>query len=94
MANANGKNEGSNLTRLEEWERIKKSIGKESTELQERPQLNDKLYYLWDMFLEIRKGCEKIGYSEIDSYSRVTGIKLTPWECLTMIEVDGAWRNG
>lgn len=93
MVHANGKEKGSDLTRWQEWDRIKKSKGVESTELQEKPALNYKSCYLWDLFLEIRKGCDSIGYESIKAYSDVMGVNLTPWECSVLIDIDQIWRK-
>jgi len=94
MAYANGYDEGSKVSRIKQWEQVKKSSNIETEGLKDKPELNPDLSYLWDMFIEMRRGCDKIGFLEIDAYSRATGIELTSWESSLMIEVDEAWRNG
>ena len=93
MAHAHGFDEGSKVSRIKQWEQVERSSGVAPASLLDKPNLDEDLAYLWHMFIEIRRGCEKIGFIEIDAYSRVTGVELSSWECSLMIEVDEAWRN-
>jgi len=93
MFNAHGKDKGSDLTRLETWSRIKESTGRESTELQERPIIDENLIYLWNLFMDIKTGCEGLSYLDLDAYQRVTGTTLTPWESSMMLDLENL-RNG
>jgi len=46
------------------------------------------------MFKDIRKGCDRLSYTEIDAYSRVTGLDLSSWEVSTMMQIDEVWNSG
>ena len=54
----------------------------------EQPPLSAEVEYLWNLYIEIRKGAALIGYMELDSYQRVTGVRLTPFESNLMLEID------
>ena len=88
MFNAYGKDKGSELTRLETWNRIKESTGRESTELQERPAIDENLIYLWNLFMDIKTGCDGLSYVDIDAFNRVTGINLNHWEASIMLDLE------
>jgi hypothetical protein len=88
MFNAYGKDKGSDLTRLETWERIKESKGIESTELQEKPAIDENLIYLWNLFMDIKRGCESLTFNDLDAYQRVTGITLNYWEASIMLDLE------
>lgn len=92
-AYAHGCDEGSKVSRIAQWQQVEKSSGITPDSLLDKPDLNNDLVYLWNMFVEIRRGCEKIGFIDIDAYSRVTGVEFSSWECSLMIEIDEAWRN-
>lgn len=48
---------------------------------------------MWEKYLAIKKGCESIGYVEIDAYQRLTGAELEPWQVDLMLELDVVRRN-
>ena len=54
----------------------------------DQPPLSDEVEYLWNLYIEIRKGAALIGYVEIEAYQRVTGVRLTPFESNLMLEID------
>ena len=57
-------------------------------ELENEPALDPKMVYLWSLYLDIKSGCENIRYTDIDAYSRTTGIMFTPWEVSIMVHID------
>ena len=88
MFHAYRKDKNSPVTRLEVWLRIEKETGKESTELQERPTLNENLIYIWNLYNDIKKGCDGLSFTDLDAYQRVTGITITPWEASVILETE------
>jgi len=59
----------------------------------DQPEIPQDLEYLWLEYIDIRNGCENIGYVEIDAYQRVTGSTLIPWEIDLMIKLDSIRRT-
>jgi len=88
MFHAYGRDKKSPVTRLEVWLRIAKDTGKESTELQERPVLDENLVYIWNLYTDIKKGCDGLSYVDLDAYQRITGITITPWEISVLLETE------
>lgn len=88
MFYAYGYDKESKVTRLAQWEQVYKTTGIKPEKLEEKPELPDKLQYLWSEYGEICRGCEMIGYREIDSYNQVSGNGLSPWEASLIIEID------
>lgn len=52
------------------------------------PCLPEEIEYLWDIYLDIRKGCCTVGYNDINSYINVSGNKLNFWESKLMLDLD------
>lgn len=88
MFHAYGRDEGSKVSRLAQWEQVKKTTGIEPQKLKERPKLREECLYLWSLYIEIQKGSDSVGYLEIDAYKRLIGADLTPWQVSLMIEID------
>jgi len=88
MFHAYGKDKGSPIIRLEVWLRIKKKTGKESTELQERPVLDENLIYIWNLYNDIKKGCDGLNFIDLNAYQQVTGLTITPWEASVLLETE------
>ena len=88
MFHAYGKDKKSPITRIEVWFRIKKETGKESEELQDRPVLDENLVYIWNLYTDIKKGCDGLNFTDLDAYQRVTGINITPWEASVLLETE------
>ena len=88
MFNAYGKDKKSPITRIEVWLRIEKDTGKKSTELQERPTLQENLIYIWNLYTDIKKGCDGLSFVDLDAYQRITGVIITPWEASIMLEIE------
>ena len=80
-------------SRLTLWQRVKDRTGKDPQGLDERPDISPEAGALWSLYVLIRSGCDRVGYMEIDSYQRVTGERLTPWEADIMIAIDQARRS-
>ena len=51
------------------------------------PALGDSRY-IWNLYLEVKKGCDDVTYAALDHFQTVTGTILTPREAELMIEVD------
>jgi len=77
----------SKVSRIAGWEQVQKS-GITPKGLQDKPDLDDNLTYLWNDYCDIRKGCENISYLELQAYQNVSGNNLTPWEVSMMLELD------
>ena len=88
MFNAYGKDKKSPITRLEVWLRIEKDTGQKSAELQERPTLQENLIYIWNLYTDIKKGCDGLSFVDLDAYQRITGVIITPWEASIMLEIE------
>lgn len=54
----------------------------------EPPPLPMELEYLWEVYIDIRKGCAQLTYIDIDAYMRVSSKDLSPWEADLMLEID------
>lgn len=52
------------------------------------PDLPEELFYIWSLYLDIKKGSESVGWKEIKGYEEVTLAKLTAWEASLMIDID------
>lgn len=85
---ANGYDKDSKITRLAAWEQVKKTTGHTPQGLAEKPELRADAQYLWNWYLEIKQGCEKVGYVELKAYQDVTGEELTPFDASTILRID------
>lgn len=95
MFYAYGYDKGSKVSRIAQWRQVEKTIGSAPQLLMDAPVLDEELQYLWNEYCEIVKGCDRITWESLDSYQRLTGINLTPWESSIMIELDRMRkRNG
>jgi len=88
MFHAHGKDKGATKSRYELWTAIKLRTGKVKKELQDKPPLRDELSYLWTMYVDLRQGCDKLGWVEIRAYEEATGDKLTAWESKLLLKID------
>ena len=88
MFNAHGRDKGATESRLAMWLKIQKRTGKVKKELKEQPFLKPELVYLWDMYCEIKSGCDQITYSEIDAFCRLSGRRMATWEVSLLIKID------
>lgn len=81
------------MTRLETWERISERKGLNLDDLTGKPPLHDFLKYLWEIYLDILKGSDRVGYNEINNYREAVGVELTPWETSLIIDIDTERRS-
>ena len=93
VAYANGYDKNSKVSRLKQWQQVEKTTGIKPEAYSDKPELDEKLHYLWSTYLEIKRGVERISYTELNNYTIVTGTLLSSWECLTILKIDEAWRN-
>lgn len=70
------------------WEEISRRSGKEHPKLSERPELPITVTALWNHYIEISHGLEKITYSDIHAYEHVNSIKFMPVEARAIIRID------
>lgn len=88
MFYANGYEKDSKITRLAQWEQVKKSTGIVPEKLLEKPKLDENLTYMWNTYVEILGGSNHVGFMEIDCFQKVTGVELSPWQSSLMIQID------
>ena len=88
MFHANGYDKGCRETRLAIWERIHERSGRQVQELVDRPVLRDELVYLWQLYNDLARGCERLTYQDIDAYQCVTGTVLDQFEVSVMFDID------
>jgi len=88
MFHALGYDKESKVNRLAQWEQVERSTGFKPEQLKLKPELSDDLCYIWNEYIEIKKGCTDIGWNEIDTYQRVTGAGLTLWEISLILDLD------
>lgn len=72
------------------WERISEKRGKLVSELRDRPKCPPEFQYLWEMYADIKRGCENVGVVEIDAYCRLAGEKLTRREVNLLLKIEQA----
>lgn len=58
------------------------------------PRMNEAVSYLWQMYVDVKSGCESIGYIEMDAYQRVTRRVMDGWEIDAMIRIEQARKAG
>jgi hypothetical protein len=71
-----GKPEGSTISRYDSLKQVEKTTGKTPPDLLGGPKFKQEFEYAWQMFCTMPKH----SYTEIEAYSRLTGVKLSPWE--------------
>jgi len=52
------------------------------------PVVSQEVYYIWELYLDIRKGSVAVGYLELVAFQQVTGYELTPFESGLLLEID------
>jgi hypothetical protein len=67
--------EGSTVSRLDTFRQVQKSTGRTPKEL-DGPKLSSLHDNAWQAYTDLTE----YTYSELDSYSRLTGNELEPWE--------------
>jgi len=48
------------------------------------------LYYLWQEYVNIKSGCESVGWLEIGAYQKATRRTMDSWETEAMIGIEQA----
>jgi|TARA_R100000479_G_C6300348_1_gene169987 hypothetical protein len=66
----------STISRYDTLKQVEKTTGRTPPDLLNGPKLRDEHKYAWDAFVTMREHT----YSEIEAYSRLTGVTLCPWE--------------
>lgn len=66
----------STISRYETLKQVEKTTGKTPPDLLNAPALRDEHKYAWEAFVTMREHT----YTEIEAYSRLTGVMLCPWE--------------
>lgn len=78
---------------MAQWLQVKKSSGTIPDGLRDKPELPEKLEYLWTEYVAIKKGCENITWTALKDYQMVSGSCLNVWESYLMLEIDVLRRN-
>jgi hypothetical protein len=65
-----------------------RQTGRDFAEISGMPEFTKDVEIMWNEYLRVNKGCDRITYSEIASYQTVTGKTLTPWEIDLMLDID------
>ena len=73
--------EGSTVSRLDTFRQVQKSTGRTPKELESGPKLSSLHNGAWEAYLALTE----YTYAEIESYIRLTGIELEPWEVEAII---------
>ena len=71
-----GRPEGSSISRYDTLKQVEKSTGRTPQDLLNGPSIGSEHHYAWEAFCVLKDHT----YSEIEAYSRLTGVKLSPWE--------------
>lgn len=61
--------------------------------LANKPELDIDLVYLWNKYVEVKQGCERLTFSEIAAYGQLTGYEFSPWEVDILIQIDSLRRE-
>lgn len=56
--------------------------------LKDIPKCPVELEYLWDLYKEIKQGCENITYVDINAFDNLTGSGINYFESIALIEID------
>jgi len=88
MIKAHTCQQGFKKTRLATQLEIQKRTGKPSSFIADKPKCPYEMLYLWDLYNKVLKGCETVGYVELNAFNSVSGYKLNNQEIDILIEVD------
>ena len=80
-----GRDKGSKQTRLEVWKIIEESVGRD---IVCEPDLSDYAKYLWDLFVELKSGCDHVTHKAIVDYQSLFNVELTAFEIELFIYID------
>jgi hypothetical protein len=59
-------------------------------ELANKPEPSREAIRIWELYVKLKGGCERITYTEMQAYGVLTGEVLTPIEAEAMIKIDQA----
>lgn len=93
MFYAHGYEKGAKQSRLTQWQEIQKRTGKSISWIEERPQCPGELHYVWDIYLNIRKGAESVDYNALNNYVNLTGDRLNSNEINLLLDVEYIRRS-
>ena len=82
--------EGSDSTRLEQWRRIEQITGSAPEPLRNMPTLDKSEADLWDAYLKILQGNEKLTLQDILAYSELYDEPFDRWEVDALLGIDSA----
>ena len=68
--------EGSSISRYETLKQVEKSTGRTPPELRNVPSLSNLHQYAWEAYTSLKE----YTYTELDSYTRLSGYELDCWE--------------
>jgi len=71
----------------EQLRSVEKQTGK-TPELLKIPPLPEELEYLWEKYIDVKKGCELVNYESLSAYINVTKIPIAPFESDCLIRID------
>ena len=90
MFHANGKQAGSDSTRLEQWRRIEQITGEAPEPLKNMPTLDKYDSALWEAYSKILQGNEHITLKDILAYSELYDEPFERWEVDALLGIDAA----
>lgn len=89
MIEAHTREQGSRLSRLAFWERVKKNRPNDVIDfVDNKPKCPLEMRYLWVMYNAIFEACHKVTYAEIVAYQKLQGIELKYWEANLMVKTE------
>ena len=88
MVKAHTCQKGFKKTRLATQLEIQKRTGNKNSFIDSRPDCPSEMLYLWDLYNKVLKGCERIGYVELQAFNQVSKFDLNQQEIDILIEVD------
>ena len=83
---ANGYEKGQKEPRIKHWQAAERQ-GVTPQALKDKPELPENGVYIWSTYIDIKKGCESITWTDIEAYQKNMG-NLTAWEIDLMFEID------
>lgn len=67
--------------------------GRKPQMLKDKPELDEIGSKLWLLYTDIKRGCDMVSYTAIESYQNIMGDTLTPYEASLMLSIDQVRRN-
>jgi len=79
-------------TRKEHFEKLKRG-GYAVPELENAPELPERLSYLWAAYLSMINSGWPLGFEEVRAWSDMTGAALLGWELTAIVSVENARKE-